>query len=312
MRIEIALADQELLLYDDAGRVLRRYPVSTALRGAGERSGSQCTPRGRHLVRAKIGGGLPSDAVLVGRRPTGEIYTPELGAAQPQRDWILSRILWLSGCELGRNRLGEVDTMRRYIYIHGAPDELPLGAPASHGCVRMRNADIIELFELVPAGTPVSINETPALEPAMPPSTPLFTVRLADWNRDREALRRIRYEVFVVEQKVDEALEWDGIDGDCHHALAIDGAGVAIGCGRLLPDGHIGRMAVMPAWRGHGVGQALLRFLMALGRELGHRELLLNAQTHALGFYAREGFEPFGEEFQDAGIAHRAMRLGVA
>jgi predicted GNAT family N-acyltransferase len=164
----------------------------------------------------------------------------------------------------------------------------------------------------VPAGTAVSINELPCLEQAMPPSTPLFTVRLADWNRDRDALRRIRYEVFVVEQKVDEALEWDGIDSECRHALAVDGAGEAIGCGRLLPDGHIGRMAVLPAWRGHGVGQALLRFLMALGRELGHRELLLNAQTHALGFYAREGFEPFGEEFEDAGIAHRAMRLRVA
>ncbi len=312
MRIEISLADQALLLFDEAGRVLRRYAVSTALRGAGERYGSQCTPRGQHVVRAKIGGGLPSHAVLVGRRPSGEIYTPELGAAQPQRDWILSRILWLSGSELGRNRLGDVDTMRRYIYIHGAPDELPVGVPASHGCVRMRNADIIELFEIVPAGTPVSINEPPCLEQAMPPSTPLFTVRLADWNRDRDALRRIRYEVFVVEQKVDETLEWDGIDSECRHALAIDGAGEALGCGRLLPDGHIGRMAVLPAWRGHGVGQALLRFLMALGRELGHRELLLNAQTHALGFYAREGFEPFGEEFDDAGIAHRAMRLRVA
>ncbi|CAG1009986.1 Acetyltransferase [Burkholderiales bacterium] len=312
MRIEISLADQVLLLFDDAGQVLRRYRVSTAARGPGENRGSHCTPRGAHVIRAKIGGGAAINTVFVGRRPTGEIYTPETGAAQPQRDWILSRILWLSGCEPGRNRLGDVDTMRRYIYIHGAPDELKLGVPASQGCVRMRNADIIELFEFVPAGTPVSINELPCLEQAMPPSTPLFTVRLADWNRDRDALRRIRYEVFVIEQKVDEALEWDGIDSECRHALAIDAEGKAIGCGRLLPDGHIGRMAVLPAWRGHGVGQALLRFLMALGRELGHRELLLNAQTHALGFYAREGFEPFGEEFDDAGIAHRAMRLSVA
>lgn len=158
-RIVISLPDQSLELTDDTGAVLRRYPVSTATNGAGEQRGSNCTPRGRHIVRAKIGAGAPSGAVFVGRRPTGEIHTPELGAATPGRDWILTRILWLSGCEPGLNRLGEGDTMRRYIYIHGCPDSAPMGVPGSIGCVRMRNADIIELFDLVPAGTPVEICE---------------------------------------------------------------------------------------------------------------------------------------------------------
>lgn len=122
-------------------------------------SGSYCTPRGRHIIRAKIGAGCPENAVFVRRRPTGEVYTPELGAQYPQRDWILTRILWLSGCEVGFNRLGQSDTMRRYIYIHGTPDSEPVGQARSHGCIRMRNADLLELYDLVPAGTSVEIVE---------------------------------------------------------------------------------------------------------------------------------------------------------
>jgi len=157
MRIEIDAAAQELALLDGA-RVLRRYPVSTAKNGLGERNGSFCTPRGRHVVRAKIGAGKPLNAVFVRRRPTGEIWTPELHARYPGRDWILTRILWLSGCEPGFNRLGEVDTMRRYIYIHGAPETAEMGKPGSIGCVRMRSADVLELFELVPPYVPVLIH----------------------------------------------------------------------------------------------------------------------------------------------------------
>jgi lipoprotein-anchoring transpeptidase ErfK/SrfK len=97
------------------------------------------------------------NAVLVRRRPTGEIWTPALAHQFPGRDWILTRILWLSGCEPGFNRLGNVDTMRRFIYIHGSPDTVAMGIPGSIGCVRMRNADIVELFDRVPAGTPVEI-----------------------------------------------------------------------------------------------------------------------------------------------------------
>lgn len=156
--LHIDLAAQRLRLRDH-DRVRADYPVSTALNGAGERLGSEQTPRGWHRIRARIGSGCPSGSVFVGRRPTGEIYSEALARSQPQRDWILTRILWLCGCEPGRNRLGDVDTMRRYIYIHGCPDSEPMGVPASHGCVRMRNADIEALYELVPAGLPVLIEE---------------------------------------------------------------------------------------------------------------------------------------------------------
>ena len=158
MKIAVHIPTQTLELRDDAGELLRRYSVSTAANGAGELSGSFCTPRGRHVVRAKIGAGQPANAVFVARRPTGEVYTSDLGAQFPQRDWILTRILWLSGCEPGYNRLGVCDTMRRYIYIHGTPDTEPMGIPGSHGCIRMRNDELIELFDLVPAGTAVEIN----------------------------------------------------------------------------------------------------------------------------------------------------------
>jgi L,D-transpeptidase YbiS len=157
MKIDISLARQELQLRDGQGRVVRTYSVSTAKNGAGEKNGSFCTPRGRHIVRAKIGAGQPPNTVFVRRRPTGEIWTPELHTQYPGRDWMLTRILWLSGCEAGVNRLGDVDTMRRYIYIHGSPDSAEMGKPGSIGCIRMRNADIVELFDLVPAGVPVEI-----------------------------------------------------------------------------------------------------------------------------------------------------------
>lgn len=155
-QIRISLPEQRLRLCED-GRVLAEYPVSTAANGPGERMGSGCTPRGRHRIRAKIGAGAAPGTVFVGRRPTGEIWTPALHAANPDRDWILTRILWLCGCEPGRNRLGQVDSMRRFIYIHGCPDVFPMGEPRSHGCIRMRNADVIALFDAVPPGTPVEI-----------------------------------------------------------------------------------------------------------------------------------------------------------
>jgi len=156
MKIEISIPKQTLVLSDN-GRVVKSYTVSTSKRGPGEINGSLQTPRGRHIVRAKIGAGLPLAAVFVRRRPTGEVWSPELHEKYPGRDWILTRILWLSGCEPGRNRLGDVDTMRRYIYIHGTPDNAELGKPGSIGCIRMRNRDIAELFDLVPRYIPVEI-----------------------------------------------------------------------------------------------------------------------------------------------------------
>lgn len=159
MHIHIDLGRQRLSLFGDDGACIRRYPVSTALNGPGERQDSGCTPRGRHVVRAMIGAGAPSGAVFRGRRPTGEVWTPEFALVHPGRDWVLSRIMWLSGCEPGWNRLGRVDSMRRYIYIHGTGDDQPMGVARSHGCVRMRNRDVIELFDLVPVGVVVLIEE---------------------------------------------------------------------------------------------------------------------------------------------------------
>ena len=158
MKIEIDVSKQELRLLDGS-KVLKKYSVSTATKGVGEKNGSFCTPRGKHIVRAKIGAGQPANAVFVRRRPTGEVWSPELHAKFPGRDWMLTRILWLSGREPGKNRLGDVDTMRRYIYLHGSPDSAEMGKPGSIGCVRMRNRDIVELFDLVPPYTPVEITE---------------------------------------------------------------------------------------------------------------------------------------------------------
>jgi len=157
MKIEVSISEQRLRLLDEAGQALAEYVVSTALNGAGECKNSGCTPRGEHVIRAKIGAGQPLGAVFVGRRPTGEIWSPELAAQYPERDWILTRILWLSGCEIGINRLGDCDSMQRYIYIHGTPDTEPMGVPLSHGCVRMRNTDLVTLFDRVLVGTTVNI-----------------------------------------------------------------------------------------------------------------------------------------------------------
>lgn len=154
--ILVDIATQALTLRE-GGRVLACYPVSTGRNGVGERQGSGCTPRGLHRVRIRIGEGCPEGAVFQGRRPTGEIYDEELGATHPDRDWILTRILWLTGCEPGHNRGGCVDTLSRFIYIHGCPDSEPMGEPRSHGCIRMRNRDLMELFDAVAAGTPVEI-----------------------------------------------------------------------------------------------------------------------------------------------------------
>jgi len=156
--ITVSLPQQRLSLQVD-DRIVMDVAVSTAARGGGEQSGSECTPRGLHFIRARIGSGCTVNTVFQGRRPTGEIYDAELARRFPGRDWILTRILWLCGMEPGKNRLGSVDTMRRYIYIHGTPDDTSLGQPGSHGCIRMANADVIRLFDAVSAGTRVFISE---------------------------------------------------------------------------------------------------------------------------------------------------------
>lgn len=156
--IDIAIASQQLRLIENQ-QIIRTYPVSTAQKGLGELKGSYCTPRGWHKIRAKIGAGQPLNAVFIGRRATGEIYNDTLKQQHPERDWILTRILWLGGLEPGRNRYGNVDTAWRYIYLHGTPDERMNGLPESHGCIRMHNADIADLFDCVEAGVCVYIHE---------------------------------------------------------------------------------------------------------------------------------------------------------
>jgi len=156
--ITISIAQQTLSLYSNT-LLIKVYAVSSGLQGVGCEKNSGKTPLGNHIIRAKIGTDEPLNSVFVGRRPTGEIYTKNLANLHPNRDWILSRILWLSGAEIGRNRLGQVDTMQRYIYIHGTPDTEPMGIALSHGCIRMRNKDVLELFDLVEPFTPVEIVE---------------------------------------------------------------------------------------------------------------------------------------------------------
>lgn len=149
--------DRQRLQLIETGEPVRSYKISTALNGTGEMSGSGCTPRGRHSIKIKIGAGEPLNAVFIGRRPTGEIYSPELARRYPERDWILTRIIWLTGEEPGKNRGGNRDSLRRFIYIHGTPDSEVLGVPRSHGCIRMSNNEIIALFDKVSNGTPVEI-----------------------------------------------------------------------------------------------------------------------------------------------------------
>jgi len=156
--LEVNISTQQLHLFE-FGKIIKSYTISTAKNGPGERFGSECTPRGWHIVRAKIGQGEADNMVFIGRRPTGEIYQPHMRKEFPRRDWILTRIMWLSGCEVGKNRLTNLDTMRRYIYIHGCPDEDIMGIPGSHGCIKMRNKDVIELFNRIEKYTPVLIKE---------------------------------------------------------------------------------------------------------------------------------------------------------
>lgn len=158
MHITVNIPTQTMTVYDN-DRIVRRYLVSTGLNGVGELINSEKTPRGLHVIRAKIGGGCPENTVFVERRPTGEIFSPDLKLKFPHRDWILTRILWLSGLEVGKNRLGSVDTMRRYVYIHGSPDEAVMGKPGSRGCIRMHNPDVIELFDLINIGDQIFIDE---------------------------------------------------------------------------------------------------------------------------------------------------------
>jgi L,D-transpeptidase YbiS len=157
--LEVTLRTQKMQVLSDNETLIKEYLISTAKNGPGEEYGSEKTPRGLHIIRAKIGGNAEINTVFVKRRSTNEIYTTELKLKFPERDWMLTRILWLCGLERGKNRFGNVDSMKRKIYIHGAPDEVAMGMPGSRGCIRMRNTDIMELFDQVEVGTRVIIKE---------------------------------------------------------------------------------------------------------------------------------------------------------
>ena len=156
--IHISVADQRLQLIEN-NNILFDVMIATGKNGVGEQSGSECTPRGCHKVRAKIGSDCVENTIFIGRRPTGELWSEDVQKKHPGRDWILTRIMWLSGLQVGFNRLGKQDTMRRYVYIHGCPDNNPMGIPSSHGCIKMRNSEVIKLFDMVEAGVPVFISE---------------------------------------------------------------------------------------------------------------------------------------------------------
>ena len=156
-QIIISIKSQNLfLLIDD--RIKFTYKISSAKAGIGQLKGSNKTPLGHHTIRAKIGENNPIYSVYEGRRPTGDIWTKNLNEQLSKDDWILTRIIWLSGKEIGFNRLGDFDSMQRFIYIHGTNEEELLGSPASHGCIRMSNNDILTLYQYVEVGTDVFIN----------------------------------------------------------------------------------------------------------------------------------------------------------
>ncbi len=288
MRLIIELAGQILRIMDKE-RLLREYPVSTARLGAGEARGSFHTPRGRHVVRAKIGAGLPEGAVLKGRRWTGEIATAALVAQNPERDWILSRILWLSGCQPGFNRLGVCDTMARYIYIHGTPDSEPIGVPQSHGCIRMRNADVIELFDLVPAGSEVLIVPPDAGDPA---GFPLVRIASPDAFPGLFA----------------NMLPIPGFAAPVHWVV-WDWQGAAVASMRLAAEGRLDGLTVLPVWRGKGLETRLLQTALDEAKKRGWFELRALADSGAMNLFSQAGFELVGERVGIGGVDHWMMRL---
>ena len=269
MNIFVSLPAQTLELFGDDGRLLRRYAVSTAKKGAGEQFGSFMTPRGKHIIRARIGAGCAENTVFVRRRPTGEVWSPALAGQFPGRDWMLTRILWLSGRQPGFNRLGKLDTMRRYIYLHGSPDTAPMGEAGSIGCVRMRNRDIVALFDLVPPYTPVNIGEYR-----------IVSGDLAYFSARRQVLPNAANDESA-------ALSL--------HALACDAAGNPVGMARLSLNGFISGLVVQPEWRGREVAGNLLRRLLEQAGTAGIKELTLHAPQESAGFFARFGFARLGK-----------------
>ncbi|KAF0815058.1 hypothetical protein IGB42_00135 [Andreprevotia sp. IGB-42] len=287
--IRIDLAQQTLTLYSGSDEMLHRFVISSARNGTGELTGSYRTPRGRHRIRAKIGAGAPSGAVFRGRRPTGEVWSPELAAAHPQRDWILSRILWLCGEQPGFNRSGQVDSMRRYIYIHGTPDTEPMGKPASHGCIRMRNADVVALFDLVACGIAVEI-VAPAGETVIYPLPRRFNPASAGLKALTAAA--------PLSPVAAAAHGWHGCWGTEGQLLAA---------GRLLTGGNAELMALP----GLSLPGALLLLLQQQAAQAGWLSLRMLAPYADAGEWQQRGASVASDVVEIDGVRSVALRWGI-
>ena len=285
MQIRIELAQQTLTLCDDCGNTVQVYPVSTAQRGAGEQNGSLQTPRGLHVVRAKIGAGLPAGAVLKGRRATGEIADAQLVAQHPQRDWILSRILWLSGCQAGLNRLGQCDTMARYIYIHGTPDSEPMGVPQSHGCIRMRNRDVIDLFERIAVGCRVLI--IPEDEPA--PQTVML-----NGQQVRSVLSRL-------------GQSYSEQDARAQHWVSWNWQGEVLAYARLHREGWLDKLRVYQDDLISSLTTELIQTIKAEAANKGWYELRALVADGEQSIYQRAGFSTRSDVCEHQAVAQQML-----
>lgn len=291
----IDISTQTLTLYTQR-QAVAQYRVSTAAKGAGEESGSLMTPRGKHMIRAKIGADLPEGAVLVGRRFTGEVYSPILAAKFPARDWILSRILWLSGTQPGVNRGGHVDTLRRYIYIHGCPDSAPMGVPHSIGCIRMRNQDVVTLFDQVAVGMDVVIVEDSS--------------RLSD-----QSIPVIR------ELNAQQAMHLPLISGGrCYTTetttMLSEGAyfyAVWDQCGEVIASARLRLEGVLDTLFLQNITllQPLLSRVRVRANQLGWLEIRTMACVENTAAFQACQFEPVGDAFEDNGQRYQQCRAFI-
>lgn len=305
--VEINIDEQKLYYYKNYPLVNDPiiYPVSTSKNGVGELNNSFQTPRGLFNIRAKIGKGKPLLGVFRRRRFTQEICTDEIYKCAPaDKDWILGRILWLSGLEPHYNRIGIVDTMRRFIYIHGAPRLANLDIPGSIGCVRMEVNNLEKLFQQVSIYSQVFIREN---------SWHKFDIISGRWNSLAKYCGQIRKQVFVDEQKIPAEIEFDGLDNNINviNLLAINRQGINVGTARLIINREyikLGRMAVLDIFRAQGIGRGLIKKAIQIAK-YQNLPIIIHAQLEAINFYLKNGFIQEGKEFIEADIPHIKMLL---
>lgn len=308
--IEINIDEQKLYYFPNFPQTTNKliFSVSTSKNGLGEKINSYKTPRGLMQIRAKIGEGAHPLAVFKRRRRSGEICNSEVFQnSQAGKDWILGRILWLSGLEPFYNRSGEVDTMRRFIYIHGTPEATDINKPGSIGCVRMFGDELISLFNLVQPHTQIYIREN---------SANFFDVICGHWQNIGKMCSQVRTEVFVNEQNVPPEIEYDSFDNlpQTIHILILNRQGQAVAAGRLTFNQSIaklGRMAVLKPYRKLKLGRELIKKAINIATNKKCQEIYLHSQKYAVGFYQKSGFNVVGEEFVEADIVHQKMTYSL-